>query len=168
MFRRFRTFGLAVFLIGVLLQTLRWPVTFQSVFADDGIVTYDVDTEGPRAGGDYYGSGNDNAFGEYGITTFNFTQADFGGPVLDITDIALTLTVHGRNFADGGTVEFFFSPDSGADLDSGGGDFSRSSSIATMTTESTLPILRTAHIHWERSTSMQPLSIEKASRTHSH
>jgi hypothetical protein len=125
MSRRFRTLGLAVLLIGILFANA--PLAGDIVttgFVDSGIVTYDVDTEGPRQGGDYYASGNDDAFGEFGITTFNFTSADFGGQVLDIIDIALALTVHGRSFADGGTVEFFFSPDSGADLDSGGGDFS--------------------------------------------
>lgn len=125
MLLRFRSLGLAVFLIGILFANA--PLAGDIVntgFVDFGITTYDVDTEGPRQGGDYYASGNDDAFGEFGITTFNFTQADFGGPVMDIIEIALTLTVHDRDFADGGTVEFFFSPDSGAALDSGGGDFS--------------------------------------------
>ena len=36
----------------------------------------------------------------------------------------MTLTVHGRDYADGGTVEFFFSPYTGPQLDNGGGDFS--------------------------------------------
>ena len=36
----------------------------------------------------------------------------------------MTLTVYPRDYADGGTIEFFFSPYSGAQLDSGGGDFS--------------------------------------------
>lgn len=125
MFRRFSCFGIAVFLISNLVTNV--PLAGDLVpieVAESGIVTYDVDTEGPRAGGDYYASGNDNAFGEFGITTFNFTQADFGGQVMEIMEVALTLTVHDRSFADGGTVEFFFSPYSAADLDSGGGDFS--------------------------------------------
>ena len=90
-----------------------------------GVITYDVDSGGPFAGSDYYGSGNDDAFGEYGLTTFNFSAADFGGAVSEIQSAVLTLTVNDRTFSDGDAVEFFYTPDTGADLDSGlMGDFS--------------------------------------------
>ena len=80
---------------------------------------------------DYYGSGPDDDFGEYGVTTFNFTSPDFGGTVADITNATLELTVNDRLFSDGDAVEIFFTPDTAADLDSGGGDFSALSYIPT-------------------------------------
>jgi hypothetical protein len=90
-----------------------------------GLVTTDVDSGGPNVGSsDYYGSGPDDAFAEYGITTFNFSQADFGGPVTTLVSAELTLTVNDRGFSDGDAVEFYYTPDTAADLDNGGGDFS--------------------------------------------
>ena len=76
-----------------------------------GVVTYDVDTGGSATGSDYYGSGNDDAFGEYGVTTFNYTLADFGGSLSDIANVRLSLTVNDRTFSDGNMVEFFYTPD---------------------------------------------------------
>jgi hypothetical protein len=73
---------------------------------------------------DYYGSGNDDAFAEYGITTFNFTLADFGGTLSGIDSVVLTLTVNDRTFADGDMVELFFTPDTEADLGGGFADLS--------------------------------------------
>lgn len=124
MFCRFHALGLITLAIGILFSNDPLAADLISTQTSNGLITYDVDTEGPRAGGDYYGSGNDDAFGEYGITTFNYSQADFGGPVMDLFEIELMLTVNGRSFGDGGLVEFFFTPDSGTDLDVGGGDFS--------------------------------------------
>ena len=70
---------------------------------------------------DYYGSGNDDAFAEYGITTFNFTAGDFGGPVGGIISATLKVTVNDRSFSDGDAVEVHFTPDTEAVL---GGGFS--------------------------------------------
>lgn len=66
--------------------------------------------------GDFYGSGNDDAFSEFGITTFNI----FDPNVTSVDSAALILTYNDRTFSDGTQVEFFFTPDSAADL---GGDF---------------------------------------------
>lgn len=66
--------------------------------------------------GDYYGSGNDDNFSEYGITTFNISDPT----VTSIESATLILTYNDRSFSDGSEVEFFFSPESAADL---GGDF---------------------------------------------
>lgn len=66
--------------------------------------------------GDYYGSGNDDNFAEYGVTTFNVTEAN----ATSVDSATLILTYNDRSFSDGSEVEFFFSPDSAATL---GGDF---------------------------------------------
>jgi len=66
--------------------------------------------------GDYYGSGNDDAFSEYGLTTFNISEPN----VTAVNSATLILTYNDRSFSDGSMVEFFFTPDSAADL---GGDF---------------------------------------------
>lgn len=61
---------------------------------------------------DYYGSGNDDNFGEYGLATFSFTAGDFGGTsVVDIVDIELTLTHNDRPFSDGTRFGLFFTTD---------------------------------------------------------
>lgn len=66
--------------------------------------------------GDYYGSGNDDNFSEYGVTTFNVSDAT----VASVDAATLTLTYNDRSFSDGSEVEFFFTPDSAETL---GGDF---------------------------------------------
>lgn len=60
---------------------------------------------------DYYGSGPDDNFAEYGIAGFAFDAADFGGTVAAINSVTLSLTHNDRTFSDGDTVEFFFTPD---------------------------------------------------------
>ncbi|MGB0717144.1 MAG: lamin tail domain-containing protein, partial [Phycisphaerae bacterium] len=76
-----------------------------------GTVTQSVDTGGAGVTNDYYGSGNDDDFGEYGVTTFNFDSSDFGGAVSGIASASLTVTVNDRGFSDGNAVEFFFTTD---------------------------------------------------------
>lgn len=66
--------------------------------------------------GDFYGSGNDDAFSEYGLTTFNISNPN----VTAINSATLTLTYNDRPFTDGTQVEFMFTPDSATTL---GGDF---------------------------------------------
>jgi len=79
-----------------------------------------IHTDGPIGTADYYGSGNDDAFMEYGIASWNFTAADFGfASVTSITSATLSLTVNDRSFSDGDAVEFFYSPDDDSAL--GGG-----------------------------------------------
>lgn len=60
---------------------------------------------------DYYGSGNDDAFAEYGIATFTFNAAEFGGSIIDITDVSYKLTHNDRNFSDGTEFELFLTTD---------------------------------------------------------
>lgn len=103
-------------MVGLAPQTAFAQVTVDK----DGIITTAVHISGPSFGSiDYYGSGNDDNFAEYGITTWNFTAADFGGAVASVSSAVLTLTVNDRSFSDGSMVEFFFTPDTEADL--GGG-----------------------------------------------
>ena len=86
-------------------------------FARPGATTSAIHIPGPNLNSfDNYGSGNDDAFAEYGLTTFNFTAADFGGPVTSIEKVLYNLTVNDRSFSDGDSVEVFFTPDSEADL----------------------------------------------------
>ena len=59
---------------------------------------------------DYYGSGNDDNFGEYGIASFLFDAAEFGGD-FDLSRIAYTLTHNDRGFSDGSSVRFYYTPD---------------------------------------------------------
>lgn len=58
-----------------------------------------------------YGSGNDDDFGSYGIVSFLFTAADFGGPVSDLTGLDLRLTFNDRGFSDGSSFEVLFTAD---------------------------------------------------------
>lgn len=99
------------------------------VVSETGTQTYAINLPpafGPQinlASVDYYGSGNDDANAEYGLTTFNLGGA-FAGTVTGISSVELTLTVNDRFFSDGDAVEVFFTTDSGADLDIGNGVFS--------------------------------------------
>lgn len=65
---------------------------------------------------DYYGSGNDDSFAEYGIANFAFNASDFGGQVASVNSVVLQLTHNDRFFSDGSEVEFFFTADSKAAL----------------------------------------------------
>ncbi len=66
---------------------------------------------GDNGGTDYYGSGNDDAFAEYGIASFNFSAVDFGGAVTGINSMTYTLTFNDRTFSDGSSFELYFSTD---------------------------------------------------------
>lgn len=78
--------------------------------------TFQVNETGTIPSADYYGSGNDDAFERYSIATFNASNS----AVTAINSAVLSLTYNDRGFTDGTMVEFFYTPDSGADL---GGDF---------------------------------------------
>ncbi|MCR9296067.1 MAG: hypothetical protein NXI32_25405 [bacterium] len=86
-----------------------------------------IHTDGDRGDGQYsefYASGNDDAFAEFGVLGFTFTPADFGLAVLteaDIQSIQLSLTVNDRGFSDGNAIELFFTPDTFASLGNGTG-----------------------------------------------
>lgn len=60
---------------------------------------------------DYYGSGNDDNFGEFGVATFTFTAAEFGGSVTAINSLDYTLTHNDRTFSDGTSFELWFTTD---------------------------------------------------------
>lgn len=108
-------------LVALLATTVAAPASAAITVAKDGVTTTAVHIAGPTlASIDFYGSGNDDAFAEYGVTTFNFTPADFGGPVGTLVSASLTVTVNDRSFSDGDAVEVFFTPDTHGDL---GGNF---------------------------------------------
>lgn len=77
-----------------------------------------IHDNGPTGQADYYGSGNDDDFSEYGIASFSFSPVDFGGSVVDITSLTYTLTVNDRNFSSGTQTRFFYVDDAF------GGDYS--------------------------------------------
>ena len=61
---------------------------------------------------DYYGSGNDDAFSEYGLATFTFNASDFGVPaVTSLTQFDYTITHNDRAFSDGTEFELFLTTD---------------------------------------------------------
>ena len=66
---------------------------------------------------EFYASGNGQdpgefpQFAEYGVAGFNFSAADFGGAVTDISSLTLTLTHDTRSFSDGSSVRFYYSSD---------------------------------------------------------
>ena len=64
---------------------------------------------------EFYASGNDDRFAEYGVAGFNFTSADFGGSVASINSLTLSLTHDTRSFSDGTAVRFYYSSDDFAD-----------------------------------------------------
>lgn len=69
------------------------------------------DTASNTDGTEYYASGNDDAFSEYGVATFLFTDADFGGTLTDLVSATFNLTINDRSFSDGTVLEVFFSAD---------------------------------------------------------
>lgn len=88
-----------------------------SITATTNAAIHSAEGQGVRIGSfDFYGSGNDDDFSEYGVATFNVANAD----VVSIEAAQLSLTYNDRSFSDGSEVEFFFTPDSAATL---GGDF---------------------------------------------
>ena len=97
------------------LLALSAAAALPSVAAADLVSSTAFETGNIEAGGDggsndYYGSGNDDNFGEYGIASFLFDVADFGGD-FDLSSIAYTLTHNDRGFTDGDAVRFYFTPD---------------------------------------------------------
>lgn len=71
-----------------------------------------IQTGGGSGSPDLYGSGNDDGFQSYGITTFNMTAADFGVmAVSDITTVILDLTFNDRFFSDGTQFGLYFTSD---------------------------------------------------------
>ena len=97
----------------------------QVTVAKNGLTTTAIHIAGPTLNSfDYYGSGNDDAFAEYGLTTFNFTSADFGGPLASIVSVVLTVTVNDRSFSDGDAVQFFGTANTATELGGGFADLS--------------------------------------------
>jgi hypothetical protein len=69
------------------------------------------DTASNEDGTEFYASGNDDSFSEYGVATFVFTDADFGGALTDLVSATFNLTINDRSFSDGTVLEVFFSAD---------------------------------------------------------
>ena len=67
---------------------------------------------------DFYGSGNDDLFSEYGIAGWQFSKDDFGvtDDVSTIGSVQLILAHNDRSFSDGAEVEFFFVSDTAEEL----------------------------------------------------
>ncbi len=92
--------------------------------AASSTVTKDLIRQGAiHAGGDtsswdFYGSGNDDNFSEYGIASFEFSKDDFGvaDDITEIGSVELTLAHNDRSFSDGDSVEFFLVGDTAAEL----------------------------------------------------
>lgn len=86
--------------------------------SDTAQVSDGIHSGGPTGTTDYYGSGADDAFFEYGIASFNtasiggqFTTSAFGNTVTGINSAAYTLTVNDRTFSDGTQVQFYLITD---------------------------------------------------------
>lgn len=63
-------------------------------------------------GTDYYGSGNDDGFAEFGVATFTYTPGDFGlSTVSSLTQFDYTITHNDRGFSDGTQYELFLTTD---------------------------------------------------------
>ena len=74
--------------------------------------------DGDALNGDFYGSGNDDNFSEYGIANFQFSKDDFGvaHDVATVGPVSLTLHHNERAFNDGDMVEFFFTSETAESL----------------------------------------------------
>jgi hypothetical protein len=92
----------------------------QAMFTKSAIDSYAVHADrvevGSEEGGEYYASGNDDTFGEFGIATWQFAASDFGLSEVEVSSASLALTVNGRNFSDGDSVEFHILEDGPNDL----------------------------------------------------
>lgn len=77
-----------------------------------------VHSAGDNTNGDFYGSGNDDNFSEYGIANFQFTKDDFGvtDDITQIGPVDLTLHHNERSFSDGDMFELFFVADTAEEL----------------------------------------------------
>lgn len=105
-------------LIGISVSL---AVIFACAQAEASVVTYPVDRAGaihdPAGSGnitpttDYYGSGNDDNFSEYGVATFTSAAADFGGTVTSINSVTFSITHNDRPFADGSSFSLWLTSD---------------------------------------------------------
>lgn len=59
----------------------------------------------------YYGSGNEDSLAEYGVATFNYTPADFGGSISDITQFDYVLTHNDQANSDGSQFALWLTTD---------------------------------------------------------
>ncbi len=77
-----------------------------------------IHVAGDTTGADFYASGNDDDFSEFGIANFQFTRDDFGmtDDIADIGSVQLTLHHNDRAFADGNEFEVFLVPDTAEEL----------------------------------------------------
>ncbi len=70
-----------------------------------------IHTNGDQGDNEFYASGNDDNFSEYGVASFRFSKADFGlagnQAVDDITTAKFILTHNDRSFSDGDEIEVF-------------------------------------------------------------
>lgn len=102
-------------LLGIILFT--FAASSHAVSVGKDLITqgaiHDFGDAGP---GEFYGSGPDDGFEEYGIAGFSFDATDFGGPAGSLNSVTLSLTHNDRFFSDGDSVEFFFTPDTFASL----------------------------------------------------
>lgn len=127
--------------------TLAAAATMSAV--ETGSIHVGGDTASNEDGSEFYASGNDDAFSEYGVATFLFTDADFGGSLTDLAAATFNLTINDRTFADGTALEVFFSADdfdsdyTGLDYDASlfngidAGDFNSLVSLGVYTVAST-------------------------------
>lgn len=69
------------------------------------------DTASNEDGTEFYASGNDDAFSEYGVATFLFGLSDFGGSLPSLSTATFNLTINDRFFSDGSQLEVLFSAD---------------------------------------------------------
>ena len=67
---------------------------------------------------DFYGSGNDDNFSEYGIGSWEYTKDDFGvtDDITEVGSVQLVLAHNDRSFSDGSEVEFFYVSDTAEEL----------------------------------------------------
>lgn len=76
-----------------------------------------IHADGDALNNDFYGSGNDDNFSEYGIANFQFAAEEFGvDSVSTLGIVELTLAHSERGFTDGDMVEFFFTSDTAEEL----------------------------------------------------
>ncbi len=111
--------GFWTLLAGIVLGLAgAWDLAAQVTVTDTAKVGGSIHTNGNQGATEYYGSGDDDNFEEYGIMGFNaaskglqFAPSTFGGILSDITSITYTLTVNDRTFSDGTQVQFFLTTD---------------------------------------------------------
>lgn len=100
------------------------PILTIDASGPSGIVTRDlirqgaVHAAGDNTGRDFYGSGNDDNFSEFGIANFQFAKEDFGvaDDIAEIGSVQLTLHHNERSFSDGDEFEIFLVSDTAEEL----------------------------------------------------